>query len=794
MKLSRSFLDEYVDTKGISNKELADMMTKVGNEYESISEIANATNLVIGEVLECIPHPNSDHLHICKVNVGTDIRQIVCGAPNVKANIKVIVALPGAKLGDIVIKEGVIRQEESKGMLCSLQELGLDSKYLTDEAKKGIHILGDDAVVGSDPLEYLGLDDSYIDFELTSNRNDLLSVLGMAYEVGAILNEKVKLPETTIEKEIEDVKDYISVDVETENCPLYLARIVKNVTINESPNFIKKRLMASGIRPINNVVDISNYVMLEYGQPLHFFDYDALGNKIIIRQAKQDEELTTLDGTSRTLDQSDIVIANENHAVALAGVMGGLKEEIEETTKNIAIESAIFNPVNIRKTSRKILMSEASSRFEKGLDPKRTYAAIDRACYLLEKYANATVIKGIEKYDKISYKENVIKLNKNKISKVLGLEISSDEIVDVFNRLGFKTIVDKENYVVDVPSRRMDIKIEEDLIEEIGRIHGIDNIEGKLPTEEIKPGKRTYSYEIEKIVKENLISSGLKEVITYSLVDEKMLNQFKEEDFESYKVLRPISKDKEYMRNSIVPSLINVYNYNVSRKNESVNIFEVSETYVKIDNKMKESKKVAILMSGDLSETKWLGIKQTANFYLLKGIVINLLNYLGFKGRIVIDSTCDINELHPYNKASIYVDREKVGYIGKVHPEISKKDLYVCEINLTKVMTLHIKPIKNKEISKYPTIKKDVAFVVDNNIKSLDITNTIKKVGTQLLKDIDIFDLYTGNNIIGSKKSIAYTLTFNSSDRTLTEEEVDKIFRNIIEKVETTYNAKIRDK
>lgn len=794
MKLSRSFLDEYVDTKGISNKELADMMTKVGNEYESISEIANATNLVIGEVLECIPHPNSDHLHICKVNVGTDIRQIVCGAPNVKANIKVIVALPGAKLGDIVIKEGVIRQEESKGMLCSLQELGLDSKYLTEEDKKGIHILGDDAVVGSDPLEYLGLDDSYIDFELTSNRNDLLSVLGMAYEVGAILNEKVKLPETTIEKEIEDVKDYISVDVETENCPLYLARIVKNVTINESPNFIKKRLMASGIRPINNVVDISNYVMLEYGQPLHFFDYDALGNKIIIRQAKQDEELTTLDGTSRTLDQSDIVIVNENHAVALAGVMGGLKEEIEETTKNIAIESAIFNPVNIRKTSRKILMSEASSRFEKGLDPKRTYAAIDRACYLLEKYANATVIKGIEKYDKISYKENVIKLNKNKISKVLGLEISSDEIVDVFNRLGFKTIVDKENYVVDVPSRRMDIKIEEDLIEEIGRIHGIDNIEGKLPTEEIKPGKRTYSYEIEKIVKENLISSGLKEVITYSLVDEKMLNQFKEEDFESYKVLRPISKDKEYMRNSIVPSLINVYNYNVSRKNESVNIFEVSETYVKIDNKMKESKKVAILMSGDLSETKWLGIKQTANFYLLKGIVINLLNYLGFKGRIVIDSTCDINELHPYNKASIYVDREKVGYIGKVHPEISKKDLYVCEINLTKVMTLHIKPIKNKEISKYPTIKKDVAFVVDNNIKSLDITNTIKKVGTQLLKDIDIFDLYTGNNIIGSKKSIAYTLTFNSSDRTLTEEEVDKIFRNIIEKVETTYNAKIRDK
>ena len=273
-----------------------------------------------------------------------------------------------------------------------------------------------------------------------------------------------------------------------------------------------------------------------------------------------------------------------------------------------------------------------------------------------------------------------------------------------------------------------------------------------------------------------------------------MLNQFKEEDFAPYKVLRPISKDKEYMRNSIVPSLINVYNYNVSRKNESVNIFEVSETYVKIDNKMKESKKVAILMSGDLSETKWLGIKQTANFYLLKGIVINFLNYLGFKGRIVIDSTCDINELHPYNKASIYVDREKVGYIGKVHPEISKKDLYVCEINLTKVMTLHIKPIKNKEISKYPTIKKDVAFVVDNNIKSLDITNTIKKVGTQLLKDIDIFDLYTGNNIIGSKKSIAYTLTFNSSDRTLTEEEVDKIFRNIIEKVETTYNAKIRDK
>lgn len=794
MKLSRSFLDEYIDTKNISNKELADMMTKVGNEYESISQIANATNLVIGEVLECVPHPNSDHLHICKVNVGTDIRQIVCGAPNVKANIKVIVALPGAKLGDIVIKEGVIRQEESKGMLCSLQELGLDNKYLTEEDKKGIHILGNDAIVGNDPLEYLGLDDSYIDFELTSNRNDLLSVLGMAYEVGAILNGKVKLPLTMPEKEIDDIKNYISIDVETDNCPLYLARAVKNVTIKESPNFIKKRLIASGIRPINNVVDISNYVMLEYGQPLHFFDYKELGNKIIVRQAKEEEKLTTLDGVERLLDKTDIVIANEKHAVALAGVMGGLKEEIEDTTKDILIESAIFNPVNIRKTSRKILMSEASTRFEKGLDPKRTYEAINRACYLLEKYADATVIKGIEKHDKIVYKENVIKLNKNKITKVLGLEISSEEVLDVFNRLEFKTIVDEENYIVEVPSRRMDIKIEEDLIEEIGRIHGIDNIKGKLPIEEITPGKRIYSYEFEKVVKENLISSGLKEVITYSLVDEKMLNQFKEDEFTPYKVLRPISKDKEYMRNSIVPSLINVYNYNISRKNDSVNIFEVSETYVKINEQMNECKKLAILMSGDLSETKWLGIKQTVNFYLLKGIIINLLNYLGFKSRITIDSTCEIKELHPYSRASIYIDREKVGYIGKIHPEISKKDLYVCELNLTKVMSLNVKPIKNKEISKYPTIKKDVAFVVDNNITSLDITNTIKKVGTQLLKDIDIFDLYTGSNIIGNKKSIAYSLTFNSSDRTLTEEEVDKIFRNIIEKVETTYNAKIRDK
>ena len=398
MKLSRKFISDYIDLdENLTIKEIAEDMTRVGNEYDEAAPLVNCTNLTIGKVISCIDHPDSDHLHVCKVDIGTEVLNIVCGAPNVREGIKVILALPGAKLPGGEIKKGVIRGQESNGMICSIAELGLDKKFLSEKDIEGIHELDDNAPLGEDPIKYLELDDEVIDFELTSNRGDELSMLGLAYELGAIYDKKVKdidLSYNTIE---ESIKDDFNIDIQTDNCSIFLAANVKDLEIKESPLFIKNRLIACGIRPINNVVDISNYVMLETGQPLHFYDVSSLGNKLIVRMANDNEKVTTLDGVERELDSNDIVIANEKEPVGLAGVMGGLNTEVEATTKDIIIEAAIFDASSIRKTSKKVLRSEASNRFEKGLDPNRTYMAINRALHLLEKYANAKVLKDLVK-------------------------------------------------------------------------------------------------------------------------------------------------------------------------------------------------------------------------------------------------------------------------------------------------------------------------------------------------------------------------------------------------------------
>ncbi len=402
MKLSTNFVKEYVDIDA-DVKTLAEDMTRVGNEYDSAVKLINATKLVIGEIIECEDHPDSDHLHLCKVNIGTEELGIVCGAPNAR--------------------KGIIRGQESNGMLCSLEELGIESKFLKQEDKDGIAELGEDAIPGEDPVKYLGLDDEVIDFELTANRGDLLSILGMAYEVGAIYDKPVKEVDVSHKETGEDINKNFITEVKTENCKKLLIKKVENVKIKESPKFIKNRLIASGIRPINNVVDISNYVMLELGQPLHFYDADKLGNKLVVRIAEEGEKLTTLDDIERTLSKDDIVIADSTHGVGLAGVMGGLETEVQEDTKNIIIESAIFDSVKVRKTSKKILRSEASNRFEKGLDPNRTYIAIERACKLLEEYAEGTVVTGTVKYDETNVKEKEIDITFKNIEDVLGTKI-----------------------------------------------------------------------------------------------------------------------------------------------------------------------------------------------------------------------------------------------------------------------------------------------------------------------------------------------------------------------------------
>ena len=777
MLLSRKFVSDYIDLPNdLDIKQIAEDMTGVGNEYDSAGRIITATNLIVGEVISCDMHPDSDHLHVCKVNVGDEILNIVCGAPNVRKGIKVIVALPGAKLPGGEIKRGVIRGVESNGMLCSIQELGLDSKFLSEKDKNGIHELPVDAEVGSDPIKLLGLDDEVIDFELTSNRGDLLSILGMAYELGAIYKKQVKDIDLKYNEIDESVKNEFDVEVKTNDCTLFLAKKVKNVKICESPDFIKNRLIASGIRPINNVFDISNYVMLETGQPLHFYDADRLGNKIIVRNAGDGENLTTLDNILRTLTSEDIVIANEKEAVGLAGVMGGLSTEVEEDTKNIIIESAIFDSVKIRKTSKKILRSEASNRFEKGIDPKRTYMAIDRACHLLEKYADANILSDTIIYDTTDKEDKVINITKEKICRVLGIDISEEDIICIFEALGFG--VNKKDNVLEVvvPTRRLDIKIEEDLIEEVGRIYGMDKIVGKLPVFESKLG---YYDKTKRALKNKLVDLGLNETLSYSLIPLSEVKKYTVDEFTPISLADPMSEDRNTLRYSLLYSLKQIYDYNSARNNNDISIFEIGKSFYKADGIYKENNNLAILMSGNYYD----GInKKNVNFYI-------------FNGRYSLDVKGDLlKELHPGVSANIIVQGMKIGIIGKLHPSVSKKNIFVFEINLDKLLSLHPTRMTYKDIPKFPSIEKDLAFVVDKNITSLEIEKVIKKTGGKLLTDINVFDVYVGDKVSSDKKSIAYNLTFRDNNRTLTEDEVMIIFNNIIRDVENKLNASVRDK
>lgn len=786
MILSTNFLKDYLDIDfDTTDKihELAENMTKVGNEYDSAKKLIDATNLTIGEVLECEMHPDSDHLHVCKVNVGDEVLQIVCGAPNVRKGLKVIVALHGAKLPGGTISKSMKRGVESNGMLCSIAELGLESKFLNPEDKDGIHELPADAPVGEDPIEYMQMDDGVIDFELTANRGDLLSILGMAYEVGAIYDKKVKDVDLSHGQNNENIADSFKLNINTDNCTMFLAKKVENVEIKESPTFIKNRLIACGIRPINNVVDISNYVMLELGQPLHFYDADKLQNVIEVRMAENGEKLTTLDNIERTLTSDDIVISNGKEAIGLAGVMGGLDTEITENTKNVIVEAAIFNQVKVRKTAQKIVRSEASNRFEKGLDPNRTYMAAERAVKLLEEYANGTVVGGTVEYNKEDMSDKVIEITYKKINDVLGTELPKQDVLDVFRKLGFSCKQDGEKIEVSVPRRRLDISIKEDLIEEVGRIYGVDNIASKVPVMPIKLG----SYDkTTREIRHKMMNLGLNETLSYVLVNEKEAKNYagydKKEEFEAIKLLSPLTEDRSTLRCSIITSLYKIYEYNVAHYNKNVSIFEIGKSFYKKDETYNEENKLACLMTGDF----YAGInsEKKVDFYIIKGIAEELLDFLGYAGRysfVVKDNMP--KELHPGQSAYISVNNDIVGIIGKIHPEINKEAVFVMEINLDKLLEKKTGKMKYKEISKYPTVKKDIAIVVDKKITAGDIAMQIKKAAGSLLINSEVFDVYTGTGIEEGKKSLAYSLTFGSNDRTLTDEEINAILEKIIDKL-----------
>ena len=788
MKLSRKFVNDYTNLYNIDFNEYANAMLKMGNEYESMGPLVNVKGLIIGEVEECSMHPESDHLHICKVNVGKEILNIVCGAPNVRKGIKVIVAPDGCVLPAGTIKKTTILGYESNGMICAMSELGIEHKYLREEDIKGIHELDEFAPIGEDPLKYLELDDDVIDFELTANRADLLSMLGLAYESAVITGEKVELPDVSFKEIKDNINDKLTLKVNTPNVYTFLVKGVNNIKITETPVFMKNRLMASGVRSINNVVDISNYVMLETGQPLHFYDADKLGKVIEARNAVNGESLVTLDNEERALSNEDIVITNGKKVVGLAGVMGGLDTEIDENTKNVVVECAIFNPVNIRKTSKKLLRSEASIRYEKGLDVNRCYFAILRACNLLEKYASGEILSGMLEYNTLDRNDKVIEITLDKINSVLGYNLTSKDVEDVFNKLGFKVETNKNTFKVTIPTRRTDISIVEDLIEEVSRVYGVDNINSTLPKFTITPSVHDFK---DRYIREIMVGLGLNEVITYSLINTNDVFKFTNDEFGLIKVLDPLSEDRAVLRHSIITSLLDVYKYNKARNNKDISIFEISRCFSSINGEYIEEKKLAALMTGVYTE----GLKKESyDFYVAKGVVEELLDKLGFKGRY--DFTLkDMNEeMHPTKSAYINVNGKIVGMFGQVHPNISACEVYVMEINLDELYSIKTGRLKYKETSKFPGITKYLAFILPKDVLNKDVVSSIKQGGGKLLSTVNVFDYYEGDKIDSNKKSIAYSLYFESTDRTLELNDINPLIDKIIENVVKRHNGILRDK
>ena len=787
--VSLDWVKDYIDISDQDPQELAVKITKAGINVEKV--ITNhINNLVIGEVIDCYDHPDSDHLHVCKVDVGDRVLQIVCGASNVRKGIKVIVSLPGAILpGNFEIKKSKIRNVESNGMICALYELGLEEKTQETYAK-GICELNSDAPVGTDPLEFLKMSDTLYELDVHKHRNnDCYYHIGFAYEIAAVLNRKVTLPVDDFKEINDDINDHFKLEVATTKCPYYLAKMVTDVEIKESPYFIKRILISAWMLPINNVVDISNYVMLEYGQPLHFFDKDKLGDYILVRDAKEDERIITLDGKERELIPSDIVITDGAKPVCIAGVMGGENTEDDINTKSILIESAIFDAVSIRNTANRLnLKSEASIRYGKGLNYEYTLKAINRACHLLEKYANAKVLKGMVIHDKVDKSLKTVTFKADDINKILGITITTEDMETELNRLDFAYELDGDQFKVMIPNRRLDVDPNvNDIAEEIGRLYGYHNLVSTLPKTSIRKGQYIGNVNLRKIIAKRLRSLGLNEVKTYTLISQSMANLFNYDDKKIIALPNPMSSDKEYIRKTLLPSLLNVYDYNKMRKVNDIMIYEIAKTY---DQEYVEDSKVAILMKGNYINSNWNHVNVKIDFYVLKGIVENLLNYLGFKNRysFVVDNIAD---LHPGMSAKILLDRKEIGIIGRVHPSLNKDEIYVCEISMDKLLVA-TKPIKYKEISKYPSINKDVAFVVDKDVLSGEVMEVIKKAGGRLLTDVTVFDVYTGENVDVDKKSLAYSLTFNDPNKTLTEEEINVLLEKIIKDVETKVHGQLR--
>lgn len=805
MLVSYKWLSEYLDLSNISAKELSDQMSLTGIEVEGVDEPKEGLKkIVVGEVKECVPHPNSDHLSICQVDIGEEeLSQIVCGAPNIKAGIKVIVALPGSRItGNQKIKKGKMRGETSNGMICSLQELGYSDNVIPKTYSDGIYYLPEEAVNGSDVFPYLEMDDQIIELSITPNRADALSIRGVAYEVGAIYRQTPVFNDQPLEEDAsQTAADYVSVEVEDEkDVPAYQIRIIKDVKITESPLWLQTRLMNEGIRPINNVVDVTNYILLLFGQPLHAFDYDKLESKnIVVRRGKSAEELVTLDGENRKISAENIVVTNGTVPVALAGVMGGADSEITDGTTTVALESALFDSLSVRKTAKEFnLRSESSSRFEKGINHATIGEAGAAAAAMIAKLAGGTVVSGQSIGSKITGEEVKVGVTISRINDYLGTELDQATVNEIFEALGFIYTVDQEKYVVMIPPRRWDITIEADLIEEVARIYGYDNLPSTLPKGETVAGSLTSGQMFVRKIKGVLEGCGVSEAISYALTTKEKSRQFMMRESRTTSLQWAMSEERSVLRMNLISGLLDDVAYNTARKNTNIALYEVGRVFYQDNDLISElpyeENHLGIVLSGNSKVKDWETTETPVDFYTLKGMLEALFDSVGITDKISYEATKENKELHQGRTALIKLNEAVIGFIGQVHPTIAKEYeipvTYAAELNLQAIIGEDTNSFVYQPVSKFPVISRDIALLVDESVTNQELVETISKHAGRFLQSIHLFDVYQGNTIVKGKKSMAYSLTFVNVEATLVDEEInqslEKIEKTLVEQFDVT--------
>ena len=805
MKASLEWLQEYSDID-VNCLELGDILTMTGSKVEEVIQKGNdIKNVVVGKILEIEKHPDADKLVITKVDVGNNILQIVTGANNIKVNDIIPVAKDGAELPNgVKIKTGKLRGIESCGMMCSVGELNLSISDYPEQIEDGIMILGKkyEKDLGKDIVEVLDLKEEIIDFEITPNRPDCLSIEGLGRETAASLDKPFKNPRKNIDElQIPNKKEIegLTVDITApELCYRYIARVVKNVKVGPSPDWMKKRLKACGIRSINNIVDITNYVMLEMGQPMHAFDINSISGKhITVRRAENGEKITTLDETERVLDENDLVIADDKKAVAIAGVMGGLNSEIEKDTQTVVFESAMFYGGNIRKTAKKVgLRTESSARYEKGLSSENTLRAINRAVELVELLGAGEVVEGKIDVYPTKQKINKIKLDVDKINTLLGTNISKQEMIDILEKVDIKV----ENDMAIAPYFRMDLEFVADIAEEIARFYGYDKLETTLVRAGTTIGVRTKEQKIENKIQEILVTNGLSEIYTYGFLSEKDLekSKIKKELIDNaITIINPLGDEFKLMRPTTIPSMMQILAGNNNKKNQNVKLFDISRNYKNIDNQVEKGE---VPLQENILTIGMYG--EDVDFYTLKGLVENILEDANVN-RYDIQRETTNESYHPGRCANLKVGIDTIATFGEVHPEVLinyeiNKRVYLAEINITKIVKYSRVNKKYTEVPKFPAAERDIAVILDEDVQVGDIEKAITKKCKKLLKgqkgleELKLFDIYRDEKIGKNKKSVAYSLIFRDKTKSLSDDEINPVMEEITKELEEKFGAELR--